>query len=412
MFPVRITPFLAVLATAAVMTAGPAVADPTVKPATPAAAEVAGEETPVTSSATGEAPGQDAAPSDAPEPEVLPKATEEPRHDGPTTSDIPTQDYADSSAYVLQFTAPTEGGVVPAGDVTWKLQSSAAQYYDITLTCAASESQSDFGYSSYDGELLSGTFLDLPVADSCQAQAYGHSTGETASVSFTTSAPTPEVRNLSASPATFYPYLRDGYRDAASIGFTSRLDSDVVVRVTNSDGRTVWVRELAARSWADYYQRRHVRWSGRNNSGNLVRTGRYRIAVTSDIAGTVRTARTSVVVARGTRIFTVTRTKDGWWDSVDATSGSCYTSNYDPGNHLDCWGGNYARADYRFRVPANARIKSWTVRGEALCCTTGRLTKTGTRTSARSFRVRVKVTGWRGYVVRRVILTYSYRRAI
>ena len=108
----------------------------------------------------------------------------------------------------------------------------------------------------------------------------------------------------------------------------------------------------------------------------------------------------------------MTRTKDGWYDSVDATSGNCYTSDYDPGNHLDCWGGNYARADYRFRVPANARVKSWTVRGGALCCDTGRITKTGIRTSARTFRVRVQVTGWRSYVVRKAILTYSYRKAI
>ena len=108
----------------------------------------------------------------------------------------------------------------------------------------------------------------------------------------------------------------------------------------------------------------------------------------------------------------MTRKKDGWADSIDATSGSCYTGNYYPGNHLACWGGNYARADYRFRVPANARVKSWTVRGGALCCDTGRITKTGIRTSARTFRVRVQVTGWRSYVVRKAILTYSYRKAI
>lgn len=411
MFSARLTSFLAVLATATVVTAGPAMADPTSEPSsTPAVAAALDEETQGTPNPTGDTLEPEQAPSDAPEPEVLPGTTEEPLPD--TTIDIPTQTYAESATYALQFTAPAEGAVVPAGDVTWQLQSSAAQYYDITLSCAASDTQSDFGYSSYDGEILSGTFLDIPVADSCQVQAYGNSTGETASVSFTTSAPTPEVRNLSVSPATFYPYVRDAYRDSAAIRFTSRLDSDVVVRVTNTDGRTVWVRELAARDWADYYERRVVRWSGRNNAGSLVRTGRYRIAVTSDIAGTTRTARAAVVVARGTRTFTVTRTKEGWWDSVDATSGNCYTSNYYPGNHLDCWGGNYARADYRFRVPANARIISWAVRGEALCCDNGRLTKTGTRTKARTFRVRVQVTGWRGYVVRRAILEYSYRKAI
>ena len=155
-----------------------------------------------------------------------------------------------------------------------------------------------------------------------------------------------------------------------------------------------------------------VTWNGRNTAGNLVPTGRYTAVITSTLDGRSRTARVPIWVASGHRTVRVTRTKDGWYDSIDQTRGNCYAWEVSDGNDLDCWGGRYAQATYRFSLPSNARNIDWGVRGYQECCSGGRITKTGERTSARSFRIAVRVTNWRSYVVRSTWVTYTYRKAI
>ena len=66
----------------------------------------------------------------------------------------------------------------------------------------------------------------------------------------------PEVRNPVAGPETFYPRVRDGFRDHTDIGFGSRLDSDVTVKIIAGQRfhRADFIRD--GRAWADYYERR------------------------------------------------------------------------------------------------------------------------------------------------------------
>lgn len=310
------------------------------------------------------------------------------------------------------FQSPASGSVVPAGQLSWSLQITVPQTYTVDLSCDDAWLDQATVAGSSSGEVLQGTFYDLPASASCVLDAWGDD-GSHTSTTFSTAAPLPEVRRLTVSPATFYPHVRDGFRDRSRLAFTTRLDSTVRVQVRNSEGRTVWSKRLTTRD-AQRYERRSVAWNGRTASGAVAPVGRYLAVVSSTLDGRTGTDRIRVEVATGTRSVDVTRRKDGWFGSRDTTRGSCYASEtfYPHGNQLDCWGGAFARATYRFHLPTSAKNVRWGVRGYQMCCDTGRITKTGDRTSARSYRVQVQVTEWRAYVVRKVWISYTYRRAI
>jgi hypothetical protein len=155
-----------------------------------------------------------------------------------------------------------------------------------------------------------------------------------------------------------------------------------------------------------------VAWDGKNTAGRLVPNGRYTAVIASTLGGRTATDRVQVQVASGHRNVRVTKRADGWYDSRDRTRGNCYAWEASDGNDLDCWGSGYAQATYRFRLPANARNVTWGVRGYRECCDTGRIIKTGKRTSRTSFRIAVRVTGWRSFVVRSTHVSFAYRKAI
>jgi hypothetical protein len=76
---------------------------------------------------------------------------------------------------------------------------------------------------------------------------------------------------------------------------------------------------------------------------------------------------------------------------------------------LYCWYGASAEAIYRFSLPANAFDVAWGVSGQAYCCSTGQLIRTGTRITSTSYAIRVKVTYARSYAVNRARVSYSTR---
>ena len=81
---------------------------------------------------------------------------------------------------------------------------------------------------------------------------------------------------------------------------------------------------------------------------------------------------------RATRLlFTSLRGGDGSW----SRSSSCYVNRYyyDDTTQLDCWGGRYARAWYRFAMPSNAYNFDWAVSGDVGCCDGGRTPVPGSR---------------------------------
>jgi hypothetical protein len=222
-----------------------------------------------------------------------------------------------------------------------------------------------------------------------------------------------QIRNLTVSPKVFYPRVRDGYRDRVNFALGSRQDTQLWMYVRNSDGRLVRSRKVhSVDPWWNGYSRDRVSWNGENNNGRRVPTGRYRVTFESTGEG-VRTARAIVTVTVSTGYRTVRRTKeaDGWYGSRDTTRGNCYASEafYPHGNNLDCWGGNYAQATYTFRIPRNASNLTWFARGERNCCSNGRVIKSGTRIAPERYQVRVRVTNWASFTVRKAGISYRTR---
>lgn len=208
------------------------------------------------------------------------------------------------------------------------------------------------------------------------------------------------VTGVSANPATFYPRVRDDYRDETRIDFTTNRPATVTATVLNSAGNTVRTSPAGSPDWY---------WDGRNDDGTVVPTGTYRVrldAVTG--RGERATATAKVIVASDIVTRTTTQTKRGVSTSQQYALG-CDIREDDPWLTLDCWNGKYADAIYRFALPRDAWAVDWKVRGTMLCCDRGKFIRTGTRVDKRTYRVHVGVTDWRAYAIRSVAVTYKHK---
>jgi hypothetical protein len=173
------------------------------------------------------------------------------------------------------------------------------------------------------------------------------------------------------------------------------------------DGRVVGEHSGRNSDWGASWT-----WSGRNRwTGNPVGVGGYNAVLTAVNADTGEsdTARVHLTATSDTVVRRITKHLNGNQRGSAAHSSSCYVRpwSYDGTLDLDCWGGRFASAGYGFRIPADASNIDWSVGGSVGCCSRGQITKTGTRTSATHYAVRVRVTLWRAFTVNGVNLTYS-----
>ncbi len=213
-----------------------------------------------------------------------------------------------------------------------------------------------------------------------------------------------------ASPTTFYPIVRDGYRDR--VGFTVTLNQHAAVTtiVRNSAGRAVRIlsQEL-------HRGRRTVYWNGLTGSGAKVPAGRYRITLEAQSgAGESRSVSRVVTVATAVVTRTATKRRSATQGSP-ATRGSCYITWEDGSAELDCWGGRYARLSFGFAIPASAWDLTWSVSGERSAldrCCSGSIRKSGSRPSQTRYVVATTVNGWRAYWVHSATVRYKYRARI
>jgi hypothetical protein len=97
-----------------------------------------------------------------------------------------------------------------------------------------------------------------------------------------------------------------------------------------------------------------------------------------------------------------TKTRTGTNTSSRARSSGCYFDGYSGSLQLDCWGGSYAEARYRFSLPADARNVSRSISGSINCCRPGTASRRWSGNTAI-----VHVTNWRAYTVRRVTIDYQ-----
>jgi hypothetical protein len=76
---------------------------------------------------------------------------------------------------------------------------------------------------------------------------------------------------------------------------------------------------------------------------------------------------------------------------------------------LDCWGGDYAVAAWRFSVPSNAFNISKRIIGEVGCCSPGGVASRGERTGPQRYVVAAGVSGFRSWVIYGTQIAYSYK---
>lgn len=213
------------------------------------------------------------------------------------------------------------------------------------------------------------------------------------------------ISDVSVSPATFYPLVRDGYRDTTTIRFRQNTRARLVMRILNSNG----VNVLTDRYGYDNAGGYRIRWNGKNRRGDRVRPGRYTFVLTGTTeGGRDRTVRRRVTVTTDTVTRRKTVSRNGSDTLRRQRRGNCHFVRWGSELQLDCWGGRYARATYQFRLPASARNINWDVSGSRGCCSDGRVRFRGWRVNNRAVRVSTTVTNWRSYTVRDVAVTYSY----
>jgi hypothetical protein len=99
------------------------------------------------------------------------------------------------------------------------------------------------------------------------------------------------LTDVSARPATFYPLIRDGYRDTTSVRFLTNKTARGRIRViSRSTGRTVKRVDLGFQLGGQHAWK----WNGRNDAGKKVEPGYYRVEVIASSSGETRTVARTV----------------------------------------------------------------------------------------------------------------------
>lgn len=228
---------------------------------------------------------------------------------------------------------------------------------------------------------------------------------------------------VSAKPKVFFPLVRDGYRDGTAISVVALsrtyefcVDAASIV-IHAADGSTVWERESQVPSGECNAGRGDTNfgpfyWSGRRESnGTLVPEGKYRVTGYVYHEGSIVGESSDVVTVNSTTVTTTRRLiKLGTQTSSRDTRGNCYARGSRRVLTLDCWGGSYAVARYRFPIPNHAvhvRRSINTNRSHLDVCCDGTIRRSWSRGKAT-----VRVTGWRAVDVVEARVVYDLRKTI
>jgi methionine-rich copper-binding protein CopC len=297
--------------------------------------------------------------------------------------------------------------------VTINFSNAPADTYDVTIA-ASDYSAYLTSKVTYDGvtDLVTSAVGDTPLATGTYSiEVMSSDSAHTASGTFTVAAPLPPVlafSGVSVSPALFYPLVQDGYRDTTTMRYTLNRSAHIVASVMTPGGTVIRTVDLGTRMGSSWV------WNGRKNNGAFAATGYYNIRISA--TATLAPASTKSVVfkvrlATGYIIKSASRSRTGYNTSGASHTSSCYTDYYPYSQELqlDCWGGAYARADYGFTIPSSAYSITWGVTGYQACCSEGVISKTGARPSRTYYRVSVRVTSWRSYIVQSARVSYHYK---
>ncbi|MFN8630044.1 MAG: FlgD immunoglobulin-like domain containing protein [Chloroflexota bacterium] len=206
-------------------------------------------------------------------------------------------------------------------------------------------------FSATDHPLLASYSGNVDIAPST-ASAVLHVTADT----------TVDWLGMAALPATFYPVI-DGYRDTLPVTAVLGEPAHVTVRIKNSVGHVVRMKDLGVRkagtvSWS---------WNGRNAAGVLLPAGTYTVTTrVVDMSGNAASASGSVALSRKWLHWsteTLTRHGNGYAYAWHPADGSISTarSAYKHGVRLTA-GEAFVGVRYSFDLHAATRYGSLTFR--------------------------------------------------
>lgn len=192
------------------------------------------------------------------------------------------------------------------------VSSAASGASTVTIMSPANESHVLAGFTgpislNFDNDLTPGTFtvtvtgpsynssqpitvnepgivdVTIPSADNAGDYTIEVDEGVTAiaTSAFTVDQIVVQVSSTSANPSIFLPYERDGVRDSTTGRFTLNTQANATVRVRNHLGRVVRRKSLGSLAAGVHTWK----WRGRNNSGRLVKPGRFTITFSARANG-------------------------------------------------------------------------------------------------------------------------------
>jgi hypothetical protein len=229
----------------------------------------------------------------------------------------------------------------------------------------------------------------------------------------------PTITRFNHNPDTFYPTVRDGFRDTVTFTahaanlvdeFGDPVSQTWNINIYNADGHRVASTAGTVREWRD------IRWTWNTKNqrtGNPVPTGRYKavLDVVNDDNGDGDTMTSALWAKTDTVNKRITKSRTGVQTSSRWRRGDCQVTRDGwldgPSSlYLDCRGGKTG-ANYGFVLPRNATNVAWAMRGSHGFGWDGRIIKTGKRVTPTRFRVGVTVTGWEAYSIKRANVTYT-----
>jgi hypothetical protein len=162
-----------------------------------------------------------------------------------------------------------------------------------------------------------------------------------------------EITSTSLTPASFYPLVRDGYRDHATYSFTLNQAANAVVTVF--DGNDNQVREFDL----GYVAAGTVKWGGYNDNGARVSVGQYRFQLTMWGNGaTVRSDMATTQVRTGWKYTKRTKRRDGRYITGKSCAYNAATGCFSEPDGSRWWLQSVQAGTisvwYRFSIPAGA----------------------------------------------------------
>ena len=214
----------------------------------------------------------------------------------------------------------------------------------------------------------------------------------------------PVITTFELSSLDLYPTVRDDYKDSVSFSWSSDDISPGRVDVVDPNG-------VVVASFYDTYGSGDGTWNGKDQAGNTVGIGTYRLRliVTNSQDGSSATSERVLEVKSDSVKQKVRIQVLGHKANRKTHSPGCSVGRFGIAVQLECNGGRFAQAQFVFKVPRDAR--GFKVRYDDFFSgySPGTYTRRGVRVRPTRYVVTVRVTGNYGTILDAVDVVYTAR---